>query len=1361
MIEKQTTKMPPPTTLVVPMTLDAFVFNEKVCDASSIQAKIAPITQPNYTFLRLHEHLAQNDVLDHVDLHSSTPPIRNPRFADIGKGLVRKNRLGVYVHWSVPRPLRSGTTSTPSEETSPPKIGTDDDPEGAGPNAPRYHHFPNRWLVIRTLDPEATKPKNVVEPVRSWVIESDKIQNIDSIPESTDLQVDFTPFITSFIQKGNSANKISVDQQAEIFIGQCVDASKWEEFINPNEPRVGLSAASSSNPLFMDFQYHNGNVLSMLDTFTYEQDGEHKSLTSAKANYYVIGWRDGEDKDILSGDKSLKLSMDPKAASREKRIQDLGMVIDKTVPAADKTLIDNWLKDDAPGRSMCHGALYDVEWDLESRPQKVPADDYGLTLAGDRSIAVGTTPMNSILAYLAGTDPNPEIEDSIYQLQGLLRAEDDSIDAYMAATDEVQCINYAHFDGGIQFAIPGATGGKPSTQDDQDNWAIINSAQKLKDATLRRMQQLRWEIFSWWWKYISDVDNVDKGRTSWYKSKTQVPKDELKLLKEFLDRLDLIIGQPRAPIKSAVMEDFHQREDPTLLLTGCESAWPKDFDKALKVRLNNQLVGDLERDAPGGSNLHCLPKDLQESGKNLLNEFLELATKSNSAEPKPQDAILPLYHDGKTPGEDVSADNPWRDRWGSSQPWFPLYLEWDAEYTHIPADAWSLVERSSRWRSHIAPKLSYVLKQDIRNPKIEDIRSASGRSLLLPQPSFSLKVHLERLFSTVPEPQLEKALSKERRTRLLANVDKLGFLSVPLDGLTEHLTTLYKGSHVKPLVRPPGSAPVVLDEAAALGSEIGLSDADMRMIGQESDPTPYGSLASLVGVKTNAFKPVTHGQLRFTKLNIVDKFGQVVHAIDPIAELPGSIHPHVSEEYAIDAVPSLPDEPNVVDPDPNRSTLDEPEFIQLPPSINQPTRINGHFVVHGPGKDRRSYWRPISDWDNPIWGWVVVNYANLGLQFFLQDGTFYREVQMTSGTASDVKWLPFEPKRAAVPSMKQLDWLITELTKNKTYLKAFMDMIMTALSNTTPAPTAFAQFMNALVGKPLALANMGWSLELNTKSKTNESTIKEQTNAILEWGLLEDGQHRYEFPIKFGDKARNYDGLVGYFNTPRDSEGNTTPSDPANENDLVLNKIYTYFHEKAPLDGQPLTEINGKSYPKLHCFWKNPKDYAESEERSIENIVAKHEIDRNGELQVFGAVFDPFSPITGFSSILPIRTLKLPTWTWESALKKMTTFFHAGPLLFTDNVPDFDKSKELSQDNYMEKFTANGKIAIPSMNIADWAWLQPYDLNTKQGDMSFVGMEVGGEVDQRPRWTKGPMTAVEGFMQLRVPLEPEEKVSAS
>lgn len=55
------------STLSVPMKLDAFVFNEQVCsggeNGDDMRAKVAPITQPNYTFLRLHDSLIQVNTL--------------------------------------------------------------------------------------------------------------------------------------------------------------------------------------------------------------------------------------------------------------------------------------------------------------------------------------------------------------------------------------------------------------------------------------------------------------------------------------------------------------------------------------------------------------------------------------------------------------------------------------------------------------------------------------------------------------------------------------------------------------------------------------------------------------------------------------------------------------------------------------------------------------------------------------------------------------------------------------------------------------------------------------------------------------------------------------------------------------------------------------------------------------------------------------------------------------------------------------------------------------------------------------------------------------------------------------------------
>lgn len=69
-------------TICLPMKLDAFVFNGPVCSGGAekdeARAKIAPITQPNYTMLRIYDALIQvrqdpKAILSSHSLHMLSP----------------------------------------------------------------------------------------------------------------------------------------------------------------------------------------------------------------------------------------------------------------------------------------------------------------------------------------------------------------------------------------------------------------------------------------------------------------------------------------------------------------------------------------------------------------------------------------------------------------------------------------------------------------------------------------------------------------------------------------------------------------------------------------------------------------------------------------------------------------------------------------------------------------------------------------------------------------------------------------------------------------------------------------------------------------------------------------------------------------------------------------------------------------------------------------------------------------------------------------------------------------------------------------------------------------------------------------
>lgn len=350
----------------------------------------------------------------------------------------------------------------------------------------------------------------------------------------------------------------------------------------------------------------------------------------------------------------------------------------------------------------------------------------------------------------------------------------------------------------------------------------------------------------------------------------------------------------------------------------------------------------------------------------------------------------------------------------------------------------------------------------------------------------------------------------------------------------------------------------------------------------------------------------------------------------------------------------------------------------------------------------------------------------------------------------------------------QLDRLIEQLTaKDGVYLQAFLDMINGALKQSGPAPGEYAEALNCIVGKPLALVNMGWSLELSMPPNKNQSTIndKDPERYLLHQKNGPSVDDSYLFPIKLGDSHREYDGLVGYFPV----KNRTKSPKPQDSGNLPLNdkfdltKLYTYFgHDQkpdAPGPSYPLLELNNDSYPRLPPYWLDPADYDKSTLPVIANTA--YASDSYAALQVFAAVLDPFQPVHGYSSFLPIRELKLLDWTWQQALNHMTAFFHMGPLIVTRDVPGFDPSCELRADyslNGEQRVYDKQTVDVLPTSVSEWNWLQPYYSDKpeeqttetpKQGVEKTKFMPVKGRMDTRPRFEKGPYTAIEGYLQMQ------------
>lgn len=1273
------------TTPVVclPVKLDAYVLNPSACGTFP-EATLAPLAQPNFTFLRLDSELIEPDVLPFHDLHNASPASANPRLTDLATGKLRPERQGVYLHWMLPRVYRSGAAEQTAEGKS-------------GLKKPNFRAAPDRWLVVRRLhpgfQPSSAMSAGKLKWIEAWVVESNRVRNITDLGLDIDVELECAPFVVA-------DNSGSVDSQAEIFIGAKTPLGKWTEarsMTGDDASFVRLDVAGAANPLFADFTSHNSNVFSILDNFAYKDAKDNTVyLTQATASYYVLGWHSRPEEDNLNN-----------LGGTDKTIADVFR--ESFLELKDKTGVN--LNTFPECRAVCHGAMYGVKYQPSTVGITVPAHDAGKKL-GDKDshpVTVGTTPLDAVLAYIRSHEGSTtEVEDDILHLETLLLKQEDDIDSQQEALDMLTANNFKpsqdngyrwHFSvmppdtatGGIASSKKTNQGFVPTVAQ-SSNLATLNALQAALDGATRELRQARWELFAKWWNFSADGSLVVRKGIDNLKLDTQAQAGIVRSLEDKVGRLTDAVETAKKPLVNLVEKGsqtpFNRQNDPTILVPGVENPWPIDWLKNLKVRLNSQvepqpLPGTLPESWVDLGTLikteipKRLPKDFQGAASNLLSEFFNLHPNDDPTTDKwaeQPSKLLPVYHDHVTeeaePKEGAGPDGVSRDRWNARQPFFPLFLEFEVRYYHLEKELWEFGTPDIDPVPGNPPRTRYGLASDV-NGKTQDERVIRGRVLVLPQPGFLLSTNIQRLFNATASVDLPPDLRTEAQQKeLLAKVEQMAYLSSPMVGFTDHLITLVNGTHIKPTIREPGKALQPLKAAINAGLRAGFDGETIKLMGIETTKTPYADYASFADT-IDPLKPVAHGQFKFTRLDIFDKFGQAISAINPApANRIPAIYPALSEYFHPQRLPGDDRaQANTVGRDPYSHC----QFAQFPHTINQDARINASFLRLD--DDTTVGWRPCTEWENPVWGILVVNYAEYALQVFLPDGTFYREVRLggPSGATETPAWKPFAPPSGTSNGSNlntrcpQLDKLITRLRDEK-YLRAFIRTINASLAAVPHTPNQYSQFLSAVVGRPLALANFGFSLELATPpAKSQSSTSRFPQPARPK--LLD-----YEFPVKIGDKDRLYDGLVGYFNPqPGAMAGKRAAGD-----ELDLSELLTYYDVDADTNTTAITPAN---YPRISPYHLSAQTLdlpADPDPKTRVKALARPHWQ---QLRMVGALFDPFSKVHLYSGILPIASLQLPQWSLQEAMQRMTAFFHMGPLLVTDvRGIKYDASRVLRAD---------------------------------------------------------------------------------
>ncbi|KAF4944968.1 hypothetical protein FGADI_12312 [Fusarium gaditjirri] len=1301
--------------------VEAYILNTSVVGDSFF---LAPVGQPRYEKLSPSRFNLRHDVQEPVDVRNASPWQRNPRVADVVTQQVDKSRLGIYLHWCLPKVFRAGKS------------------EGG---TIKYEEVPDRWLIFRHID--ESQPS--MPALEIFLVESNKIRKVnDLFKAEQDLETNSSPFLDP---------KLPPEDQLSTVMGMVSRLTPdWEPDGSPQDFHCPFTVMGSGNPLFADYIPHNAAVFSLHDNLTSAVQGPG-SIESAKVSYAVYGF------------------------------------FAKNDPSIDAL-------------SICYGTLYSVTYQREHRPSLIEAEGIATKFAGVQPLAVGEDVLDACVAMLQGSGNVQEsaVSEVLQQLKAAASLSGSTSQLDRASSSSG---SFTSSHGGYRWRVkkkedkddlygrlkpPKAQGDDALTDDQIQALKQLNEAQDYLDSLHRRQRYLRHLVFCEWWKHCIVVDNDEllaQQRRTHAIAKAQRLLKRMEMVKSlvvaaenlvvFLDEKNL----PYGPFEKVENKKFFSHADPSFVLRDIGSGWPANWED------DTQSITDRDLDAWLSTNAKALrtwvesiPFDKEASPTtkarlpevwDLMGQNKGLHTLSPNIQQSVTKAVLAFTSEllsgkpgSKSPFRSLS---PTETQW-IGQPWRPLFVEWEAEYVHIPVELWQLTHEDDG-------TIRYGIVPGSDLSKLESSpRSFSGKSLIQPDAQKTLQGMLKMMLQTVPD------ISEEERNdtaRINGFLEQLSLTLGRLDGFTDHLLTLHRGGHVIPTRNSLSrSLDEILSDDEAFDLFSGKDNCPESAGGL--DVTPYGSRheglsykgsrqLNAVTEKSRFFRPVTHGQARITKFNIIDRFGQVICAFDP---RPGQdnkpFYPHIASSILCEPKHDEDDtEPNTAIPlSPSEVSGGDCPWFQLGPRINQDARLHATFMtaentttnLNRPTTPGLS---PAADGESGVLAWLLVNFHNRSIQVYDEQCIFRGEAYLPSNPNSDqpVHWeslMTTEDKQNIPPHTIGKARLAVGQTKHAEHLMSLQDLIASmskgqflsslwkslidAQEHIQAASTQqSATLPSILVGRPIALANLGLGIELATPPMRSQAYADYTEGDPLQYGTGGDSMShqayefegdaeltRYEFGIKLGDMLGDKDGLIGYFTSTQHDSGDPTwtlVTDYIRRNDTSCK------HRQHPANASPLTV--SPNYPSLlpESTVVDPSLNIQAEARDYHT--------RKAEALLSSAVtvlIDPFLPVNVRSGILPAVSAQLDQAAIDRDLRKFNVTVRWGPTLIgargSDPVLSETGRVDIQIENSAEKRSSGVKLPVHTPAIsssgAKWEWIQAVedDFSVAGGDASGVTPNV-------------------------------------
>ena len=276
----------------------------------------------------------------------------------------------------------------------------------------------------------------------------------------------------------------------------------------------------------------------------------------------------------------------------------------------------------------------------------------------------------------------------------------DTVDNQLMAADLMSTDNFVPRSGGTKWhfkapdGVPDDTQPTVPTDAQAQSLRSLNALQTQLNSLNREQIRLKTALFQTWWTYITDKQKpgVDSGTlilnalntVNGLISKIRANYDDtnngvglISTLQSQIATQSAALGQ----IQAGTDTNFYTQRDPTIFIAGLSSKWPTDSDQPLPVRLEPGNAISQPEDAPiwppFSSSL------FQEKAPDSLAEPLATAFGEALGDQKGF-----MYFEPPSPyrGNGDSLLNSTTSNYENG--WFPLFIEWEIEYYHIPFEQW-------------------------------------------------------------------------------------------------------------------------------------------------------------------------------------------------------------------------------------------------------------------------------------------------------------------------------------------------------------------------------------------------------------------------------------------------------------------------------------------------------------------------------------------------------------------------------------------------------------------------------------------------------------------------------------------------